>query len=350
MRIVGMSDKTVTITNCLFENNTTAGSGGVLYMDGGTLISRNNIYKGNSSTKTDGASGGGAIFINGAPDCSFDGDMFISNTASNATGSAILASNSSYTLRFNNCVFSQNSASHRGCIRGMVGTGKMYFNACTFSNNTINQYGSALQLNNPAAIHNCVFYVNTNSSATGASNIYFDKNLLLSNTSIKLTGNAACGLWVAGGDNSTIVNNIIYNVHGGSAIKITSGTLTSYGHSLYKSGSGTTIDGTITLNDAGHTDSEYAVNYGFVGEPYWVLRWTKWANEGEGTPPAAPWEFCTPERVEAAIDAFDTATSMGVKSWLNSLGALNTDRRGIARSTTAIWPGSYDNSATSSLE
>jgi hypothetical protein len=351
MRIAGMSDKTVTITDCVFENNTTAGNGGVLYIEGGTLISKNNIYKNNTATRTaDGTyqMGGGAIYIKGAPDCSFEGDMFIGNTAPNATASAILASEGAYTLKLNKCIFSGNSAASRGCVRGMISTGKLYFNACVFHANNIGLHGSAIHTNSPAAIHNCVFYGNTNNSATGASNIYHDKDLLMSNTSIRLGANAACGLRMIAGDNSVIVNNIIYNSLKGSAIIIpASKVLTSYGYNLYKSNTGTTIDGTLTFQDASnHPDSEYDPNVTWVGAPYWVLKWTQWK---DGTPPSPSWTLCTPERVEAAIDAFDTATSMGVKTWLNSIGALNTDSRGIARSTTAIWSGSYDNSATSSL-
>lgn len=373
MRIAMGETVVIKITNSVFEYNQatgaattgTVGDGGAIVMTGGILISRNNTYFKNVSTYAATEGGGGAIQIEPASGktltAEFDGDLFDRNTALKSTGSAVYASGSgTYVIKFNNCAFMHNRASSRGCVRSKntAAANKLMFNACSFAADTVAQYGSAIHSQSYTAIHNCAFYSNINTSATGASNIYFSANTLISNTSIRLGGNSSVGIREVGGVGSIVVNNIVTNTLSGADLDIASGkSITSYGHNLFGTSGTDAVNavGTYTVEDpVNHADYCYLYNKDtqpwrilpdWYGAPNYVLKWTEWPAPGK----PEDYELCTPARVEAAIDQFDVNTSMGVKAWLNELGALNTDRRGTARSTTAIWPGSYDNSATASL-
>lgn len=379
MRIAG-NLATTTVSNCLFENNVSACDGGALGVQSGNAIFRNNVFRNNKAngTKLNGAEssevGGGAIKITNANSnlmtVSFDGDLFEGNTAAKSASAVYCKANSTYAyeVKFNNCVFINNSANSRGCVRSNSTVSKVFFNACTFAANKMVQYGNSLHLQTPAAIHNCVFYNNVNSSATGASVIYHDKDILITNSTIRLGGASTTGINHVGGVESIIANNIIWNNgsssesgNAKSSIVVASGkTLTSYGHNIIGLNNADAATKPVSgsdfvTNSAEHSDHIYVFTNAegntwkldptWVSAPWYLLKWTAWPAPGK----PEGFELATPARVEAAIDAFDTATGLAFKAWLNEIGALNADHRGTLRSDTAIWPGSYDNSATSSL-
>lgn len=369
LRITASKTATIILENNLFEGNKAFANGGVAYYNSGILHSKNNKYYRNESlnAKDDGSvmseGGGGAFQIAEAVTATFEGDHFLRNKALTACSSAIYVGTGTssntleYDLRFHKCVFESNRAHNRGTVRTVGTAGKVYYNACSFVRDTVRQYASAIQSNCKAVIHNCTFYSNLNNDATGASNIYYSTDALISNTSIRLSGNSSVAIRAAGGLNSVIVNSIAFNGQTGADIVMTSGKkLFSYGHNILGTAGTEVISGTgFELKDAEHADYTYLYNAktqpwkldpGYVGSPHWVLKWTKWPAPGKPD----GYELCTPARVEAAIDAFDKATSMGVKAWLNELGYLNKDQRGTTRSSETIWPGSYDNSASSTLE
>lgn len=370
IRVVPAVGKTASITNCLFENNTAKVDGGVIVMTQGNLISRNNVYRHNIMTDPWTASaehGGGVLLVKDAAAGTtlyFENDLFDGNRAmadwskspaDGASGSVAYLKNvktgGSIDFRCNGCSFINNRAKTRGCVRcaNLGASSKVMLNACSFARDTVADYGSAVHTQNVALVHNCVFFQNVNSQASGASQIYYDNNVCVSNTSIRLGGNSSVGIRNNGGVGSVIVNNIIYNGMKGSAIYVASGkTLTSYGHNIYNNSAVSDAsavisgDGTfaVAAPDA-HADAIYTADLAWKGLPSCWLEFNVWPDG------AGPENFtlCSPARVEAAIDAFDTTTGIGAKAWLNEIGALNTDRRGVQRSSTAIWPGSYDKSA-----
>lgn len=373
LRITASKAAKIILENNLFEGNKAFGNGGVAYYNSGILHSKNNKYYRNQSLKagsegkvvTEG--GGGAYQIASAVTATFEGDHFYLNNALKASSSAVYVGDGSsgstaiaYDLRFHKCVFEGNRAYSRGTVRTAGATGKVYYNACAFVRDTVNQVASAVQSNCKTVIHNCTFYSNINREAgdpVTASNIYYSTDALISNTSIRLSGSSSVAIRAVGGTNSVIVNSIAFNGQTGADIVMTSGKkLFSYGHNILGTAGTEVISGTgFELKDAEHADYTYLYNAktqpwkldpGYVGSPHWVLKWTAWPDPGK----PEGYELCTPARVEEAIDAFDKATSMGVKDWLNELGYLNKDQRGTTRSSETIWPGSYDNSASSTLE
>jgi len=370
IRLKAASTSTVLMENCFLQGNIAKADGGAILYESGIFISRNNKYYRNQSLMCgDGdvavvEGGGGAIHVNAALTATFSGDHFYMNKALKASASAVYVGNNTsnntwaYDLRFTNCVFEGNRADSRGAVRTSGSTGKVYYNACAFVKDTVNTVASAIQANTKIAIHNCTFYQNINRSSSNACNIYYSTDALISNTSIRLGGDSSVGIRATGGLNSAIVNTQIYNGLKGAAIVLTSGKkLYSYGHNILGTAGTTVITDSgsgYSLKDADHTDYTYCYNATtqpwkldpqYIGNPYWVLKWNAWPAPGK----PAGYELCTPARVETAIDAFDTATSMDVKTWLNEIGYLNKDQRGTTRSATAIWPGSYDNSATVTL-
>lgn len=370
LRIVASKDATVILENNLFEGNKAFGNGGVAYYSSGILHSKNNKYYRNQALKagSDGKAvtegGGGAYQIAAAVTATFEGDHFYGNKALKASSSAVYVGDGNsgttsiaYDLRFHKCVFEANRADSRGAVRTVGSTGKVYYNACAFVRDTVQTVASAVQSNCKTVIHNCTFFANNNRVGSDASNIYYSTDALISNTSIRLGGDSAVGIRAVGGTESVIVNSIIYNALSGNDIAMTSGkTLYSYGHNVIGTAGTTPISGTgYVLENENHTDYTYCYNKdsqpwkldpSYIGSPYWVLKWTEWPAPGK----PEGYELCTPARVEAAIDAFDTATSMDAKVWLKELGYLNKDQRGTTRSSETIWPGSYDNSASSTLE
>lgn len=391
IRVHTLAASVVTITNSLIEGNKTLaspdpnektklGSGGAICLAKGNLVSKNNIYRFNSCSSRYQEAGGGVIMLytdtNVAINFTSENDLFQNNRALNSTGAVIYAaaqSGGSYVIKANKSVFYKNRANNRGCIRHGTSSSKAMFNACTFAADTVASYGSTLHLNGPTAVHNCVFYANINTSSTGAANIYSSSNLLFSNSSLRLGGQSTTGIYYGGGINSIIVNSILYNTGTSSTAPNAKSTIsmnasgknfTSYGHNIIemfsssedlspiggsypecfvcKDASDADYLHTVTLVDGVKT---WCLDPQWISSPNFVLKFTEWPAPGKPD----GYELCTPARVEAAVDAFDAATSIGVKTWLNEVGGLNTDRRGTARSTTAIWPGSYDNSATAEL-
>ena len=374
------TNATTNITNCSFSNNSSVSDAGVIFITGGTLniegstfsgnsavnggvaiatggtiVSRGNTYSSNTTSGTGNTQGGGVYRIDGAVNLDLFDDCFESNTsytsANNGSGAAILAYSGAFVIRAHKCLFLSNKSGSRGNVRSFTKDGKLYLNACSFYSNIATSYGAAVHSNGPCCIHNCAFQLNNNEAATSPSTICVGaSNTLVSNTCIRMYGNAGAGIESFNGT-ATLVNNTIINSAENEdaakavGIRVTK-AITSYGHNIYSkmqdSGS------LYALQDASHTDVQFMLPQAWIGSPYYVIKSNEWAN---GDPRPTGFTDAEPSRVVAAIDAFDTANGTSFKSWLqsddlkiNGKTALEYDIRGIARSTTAIWPGSYDNS------
>ena len=353
---------TTTIVDCTFEGNQAA-EGGVVYINSAcTLSSSKSRYINNRATATTSSDvGGGCYRIAASADITFDGDSFEGNSVGNwetsANGSgAVIFADAAATIRVNDCYLEGNYSGSRGAIRSKASASILMMNNCRIRNSRVYTFGSALHTNGICAIHNSAFQSNSNKNAGGASTIYVGGGkMFISNTCIRLSADSGAGLYAASGP-ATIVNSTFVNSANDSgtadkqvAVK-SKGIITSYGHNIYSKLYEETAD-TYSLNNADHIDVQYTLYQEWVGGKYNLIKWTQWNNGG-----ARPEGFveATPARVEAAIDAFDTANGCNFKSWLQSLtfdggNALQTDIRGIARSESLIWPGSYDNSASASL-
>ena len=300
-------------TDCAFANNTAEGNGGAIAVTGGTLVMEG---------------------------CSFTGNKV---TGASKWGSAIFAASKASSIRLNRCYFESNEARGGGTIYTSVASTTLFLNACSFYSNLSVQYASVIRNDGSVCgVFNSVFQLNKNQQATGASNFYAGggKNLI-ANTTIRLSGASAAGIW---SDKAPvyIVNNTIVNSDGTQgddkalALKTTE-AITSYGHNIYSKMYD--ANSVYVLEDAtGHPDQEATVTQAWNATGHY----TSW----DGSCPEG-FVKASPARVEAAIDAFDTDAGTAFKAWLQSLkfdggNALQTDIRGHARSTTALWPGSYE--------
>ncbi|MBR1633002.1 MAG: right-handed parallel beta-helix repeat-containing protein [Bacteroidales bacterium] len=352
----------ITMTDNTFENNS-AVEGGAIYVNPGTVKASGNVYTGNTIATPAGTDKGGGVYrIDGAANISMDHDTFTGNSAgsvssANGSGSAIFAGklNGSdvYTIKLNKCYFNDNLSGSRGTVRSFSPVGIVMLNGCSFYSNKVYSYASAIHNNGICAIHNCAFQNNSNYAVYGASTLYIGgRHMLVTNSSIRLSANAGAAIYAASGD-AIIANNTFVNSANNTADSLqvaikSNQTITSYGHNIYSKLYQET-ENSYTLEDSfNHTDVQYKLTQEWVGSPYYLIKWTRW-NDGEPRPEG--FVETTPARVTAAIEAFDEANRCNFKAWLESLSfdggdALQTDIRGIARSTEAIWPGSYDNSAT----
>ena len=351
-----------------------ASVGGCVFAAGGTINSTSNTFDTNYTSKI--ANAGGACYrITGTTTLNTTGDTFRNNysfgTATNdgvnwasntksesGSGSAIYAgtsSNEAFTIKANGCLFIENGCGGRGAVRLYSSNGTACFNSCCFYNNRAYRYASAIHNNGKCLVNNCVLQLNQNNDGTGASSIYGAGKTLVSNTCIRLSAAAGSGIYAYSGT-TCVVNNTVINSQTSTtedkqlAFKSNS-TLKSYGHNIYSKLYQETDDtfsncATEGEDAADHPDIVSSLTQTWDGDNYYVY----WDG------PSARFTKTTSSYVSNVVEEFDSAFSTSFKSWLQSNDlkidgktALEYDIRGIARSTTAIWPGSYDNSATTPL-
>ena len=120
-------DDTLTINDCIFENNTATKQGGAIYIcDGAVIIITNSIFSNNkvttgstyADTQNDECNGGGAIYNGGS--LTVTGSNFTGNTAPHdvevfSAGGAIY-NNDAGKLLIEACKFEENSAVYGGAV------------------------------------------------------------------------------------------------------------------------------------------------------------------------------------------------------------------------------------------
>ena len=357
--VVYLNGGTLNISNCRFNDNY-ASEGGVCYATAGTIISSNNTFTGNSAIKSGSVDvGGGCWRVVGQVNLDLINDTYLRNQAfqspSGGSGAAIYAGGSkAYVIRAHKCLFMHNKSGSRGTVRNAYSGGTLFLNACSFYKDTVVNYASAVHNNGKCALHNCALHLNVNTSASNSPSTIFiggSSKMLVSNTSIRLYGSSTSGIYTNAGP-ATLVNNTVINSFAsddatkGAALKTKVAT-TSYGHNIFSKVYQESGD-TYSLESNEHTDVVYSLSQQWIDTPYYLIKWTDW-NTGDSRP--AGFVEAAPSRVTAAIEAYDSVNGTALKTWLqsddlkiNGKTALEYDIRGIARSTTAIWPGSYDNS------
>jgi len=105
MLVIG-NDKTVLLSNVVFENNDAAQSGGAIYLQGG-------IIRGSNVTFTDNRAADGGAIRNDAGEARFLDSVFFGNQATVGNGGAILTDNEGHTI-LNGAVVDGNFANTAG--------------------------------------------------------------------------------------------------------------------------------------------------------------------------------------------------------------------------------------------
>ena len=309
---------------------------------------------------------GGAICVIGTSsasisDCTFNGNH---NNTVGYGGGAIGIAGTTVKVKVNKCLFKDNYANSGGAIFNYSNGGIIYLNACAFSGNHITStYGVVIQLTNTSSgnatlcMNNCSFADNqyAKDGATGQQSCWVNMKGLtkavLSNSSLIGKTRNANGTSAADGtspnlyrfdgavgSDNYIINSIIAtpsSTYYASDIK--GSPVTGYYNKLsgllngstYVSGDGCATDfygtsayfgglGTAMTEGAAATDC------------YWS--WNGTLATGSDLTKASLAD------VNSTIQTADA----DFYAWLEGIGALTTDCRGKARSTTATWPGAYD--------
>ena len=371
--------------NCTIKNNVKAGGGNggaVRIATGNNVTFTNCLFENNTC-----ASNGGAVNISGSGTHTFDNCSFINNkaTASSKRGGAIFGASGAYVLHLNKCYFgtekagaagddknSGNEAKNGGgAIWGDSSTGKIFLNACSFYGNKTATYASVLGSRGICGINNCAIQNNSNSSGESypCSIQPINGHFIVANTSIRLAANAGAALHPYGGTaylvNNTMVNSLSSDDPDKAVALRSDKAVISYGHNIISKFEEKAEPASYSVDDAvNHNDAlNYMLSQNWQTSSH-VIYWVKWNN---GTEDVRPVGFVMGNlaRVEAAIDAFDTAAGLSgtatFKSWLQSLNidghdALHTDLLGYVRqdptgkTPSTTWPGCYERPKSYKIE
>lgn len=322
-----------TFTNCTFSNNTsTSGSAGAIWVtDAGTLTADKCVFRDNATS----ASGkcGGAIFNNGGAvrltDCTF-----IDNTAvgSSGYGGAITSFNG--TVFANRCYFRASKAlAKTGGHHIDMRSGVLGLNNCVITGpfgqgvNQINNAGGSPQ---PLYIVNSTFHSQQsaaliNNAGTGNVVNCIIVNGASSGNGISVANTGTLGLYYTlynkaaetEGQVPPSITDCVSGILGNTACPFTG---------WYKTNS-------TTMNGNDQTSSMV------VSDPRSTVHFYSW----NGT---LPDPFSAPFMPSLS----QIKTSLGDSAFLTWLSDenLSVDIRGAARTTTAMWPGSYEGSVTKS--
>ena len=277
---VNTSSAKLTLENCVFDNNATAGNGGAVC-----------LYKGltniNDCEFTSNSGGlGAALYVEGATTLNVSGSTFTTNTASNTSddygGGAIYIKSQGATVAIDGCTFTGNKATNKCggaiCVKGGDGETALTLNECTFTNNYAKGWGGAIlfKVAGTMDVTDCAFNGNYAGGDSGAIN---PDIATCTFTRVTFTGNHADGDWggvMWAGNGAMTFNDCVfdgnYTIKGGGVIysydngsmdfnncrfKGNYGTSTS---SSYRGGAFAVRKGTLKFNKCA-----FDGNYGFKG-------------------------------------------------------------------------------------
>ena len=278
----------VTLTNCVFSDNSAKNDGGAIYGDFGGFYPRatNCTFSGNSADRFGGAIYG-KLSLSPMTGCTFSNNsagwggaiywtetgltsdivncVFSGNSANN-DGGAILCDGG--VLSFTNCLFSANSAKHDGGTIYCQNSSSVTATNCTFSRNNAEGYGGVIDCgDSDATLNNCILWGNT--AYGGGDQIYiYDSNTycLLNYCCVEKTGYGfASGVPATTIDDS---NNCIYDdpqfvdaANGNYHLKDTSPCIDNGDNNSVPSGVATDLDGNQRIVD-GDNDGTATVDIG----------------------------------------------------------------------------------------
>ena len=382
--VAGCKDaQSVSIENCTFTGNSCVNGGGVCWQDGGSTLtvrhcSFDQNYASNGSAGTFYATDGSVNTLI-IEDCNFTNNSCVNY----AGGSLHVRGNDSgaSTLNCRRCHFKGESTTKQGglialggnnavatfdacviedCLAGQnsgsfyhyATNGKLYFNACTFSNNGISgTYGTEsacgtgsiyIGMNNCAIAGSHTTREGANSQQCAWYNIGKVGKFTISNCSFvgapTAAGHASYTYGLIrlndNGANVRFINNIIaatanpgFGLYGGD----TQTALTVSGSYNKMSPMNNQKPGTVTYTQGTGDDlNVYASSFPGLN---WDGKCWAWNGGYSGSAPLAQ-----TNAVNTAIQSFDA----DFYNWLQSIGALGKDMRGNDRGATS-WPGSYQN-------
>ena len=203
------SPATLTVTDCIFEDNAANTGGGIRIEAGGRLIVTDSEFEGNRATFAN-CCGGGAL-------------MGVGNA----------------TLRVTNCTFERNSSAHSGGAIYVEAGGTLMTTESTFRENTAgnNRAGSTLYLASTAddattgTISRCSFFENA-APGTSTGTVYANTHSTLHVSNSVFTGNTigTSAALYSEATTGTFINNTVYDNRDrsstGAAVRLGGGSST----------------------------------------------------------------------------------------------------------------------------
>lgn len=376
----------LTLRNCHITGNTSSSQGGALYIKGNSTVESNGTVFSNNT-----GSNGGAIRVDDGSTLTINGGEFCNNTAT-LSGGAICAVG---TTSITSCSFSNNMAgTHGGAIWAAVNPintlsecafvsnkaattatagdgGAIYSNGisikadkCKFLNNYVQKGNSsnknkngAIRIGEESFFNSCEFRGNNTSYATAGKVIYnASSSITIGFNNCLFFNNGSTANWTIFSAGPVImVNSTVIDASNGAELLRTTNTSSILYNNI--------VINTGTASKAGIGNCAMTHDYNIVNA-YNVT--TKSDHEesgvtslGDGTAKEYDtfaagkadgvstgmsyyyWNGATPAFTQTDKEAIKTALSgTDFLIWLNSLNALDTDIRGVARSN-GYWPGSY---------
>lgn len=369
------SSGSATVSGCSFNRNAASteskSNGGAIYANGSLAVS-NSTFTGNSVTKSVAANNeygnGGAIYINKNV-TTLTSCVFSNNVASDGGAIFLMQTGS---LRVDRCKFIGNhtdgnrwyeTSKETPKFNGREGSGvfafqdatyaegnlaSAYFNACEFRDNYA--VSSVIQCSNityayaeatALGYNNCVFYGNDDDSKLDASKAgwgaYSRGSLIMVNST--MIENCSNAVIYSTGAGSFVYNNVIISTGAGAGIRgLQSKKYPSHGYNIISS---YLSDKTNTLSNPGNEVEASALGSG-AEFSYDTFAEGKAAGVSTGMSYYS-WDGTTPAFTQTTkANVISQISTTDFYTWLNGLGALDTDIRGVTRST-GYWPGSYQN-------
>lgn len=345
---------TMSLKNCTFIKNHAAGYGGVMYVENAsytTTVSFENCTFGDGTAANKNYSNSGSVFCSGnAQTHHFKDCVFDYNEGTGNWGSCIYLTVANGKVCLDNCLFKNNVSKNRGIVNANAQC-LIYLNDVAFKDNTLTDatsYGLCVHANNQSLVsmNNVTAYNNHCSNASPSDNNFsfnVDGNFIIVNSTIVDNTPKHVVRQNTTDGKVSLCNNIVINRQGTAPFWFNaSSTRVNNGHNLI---SASAVQGNLPEN----ATDVFSITDAGLGGAYSEL-WNStskyavysWTNSLGGFTPA------TQTEVENTIKDYDY-TIAGVEhvgtdfyNWLNSIGALGKDARGVARAGD-WWPGAYQN-------
>ena len=362
---INCSGHKATFNHCEFYGNSATGSlgGGAMYVGSAGTVSLNDCIFGSSDNPNTATNNGGAVASFGKP--TFTRCDFVCNTVTSASSKGGAVSVGGKTAVFIECKFVDNKATVAGGEGGALhvtsDTGIIYGEKNYFTYTVSNGGGASTENPNSAIkVDENAFLGLNNTTVAGPWGInYF--NIVKNEGTAVLSNSTIFGQVTLPNINNagtmTIVNCILPNAGGsGNNAAITNSGSMVLDHTLYSSrtGTGTFIE-TDCKSGIKTTKSANSPNFPNPEDTYWYVGSTSDMNADNQTSPENSSVRIRYYEWNGMVDGitFGTLETIGekvktanaaFKTWLGD--KLGVDIRGASRTSTAMWPGSYEGSVT----
>lgn len=341
-----------TFTNCTFTGNSTKGSGGALWVaSGGSATLNDCLFTGNSANHGGAINAAGTLIANR---CSFSGNSVTQH------GGAIVSNNA--TIRLSDCIFLDNQTATGSepysADMYLGGTTTAYVNRCYFGQSATDftpATGTPHRIltggNVNIGMNNCVVV-----GPFGKSNSVLQlggKSVVVNSTIYAQAGGACIIAGATDASGCRSINNIVINGSSGKyAFQANDTRFIQLFNTVYSS---TNVNGTGSFDINSSISGKY---YGLFPDN------NAWAQKYLGTAATLPdgsaikayvWDGVCEGFTKTTLADIKTLISgttgvgSGFLTWLesedlkvNGKEALSVDIRGVARNTSAMWPGSYE--------